>query len=236
MKSLRRKITKQALIVATFVITAAAAHGQNNGSEDVIYLKNGDVVRGELIGSSTSETLRIQIDNSNILLYDISEVSKISKENKVNMPTNFSQNQNMVLIERKNPGTAFVFSLLIPGGGQFYNGESKKGLIQLGMAFTGIMIAYTNWPDYEWVKDEYYWASYGYTREYGNETLMYAGLALYLGGAVWSLIDAPLSAGRINRENGLAGIFEEGKKVEFNLTDLNIDGQLTPGVRCTWAF
>lgn len=236
MKSPGRTITTKALVLLITMAAVSIAQGQNSKREDVIYLRNGDVVRGELVGSNAGETLRIQVDDSNILLYDISEVSKISKEDRVNIPTTLSQDHSVLAAERKNPGTAFLFSFLLPGGGQFYNGESKKGLIQLGMAFTGVMLAYTYWPDYEWVRDDYYWASYGYTREYGNETLMYGGLALYLGGAIWSMIDAPLSASRINRENGLAGISDKLKAPVFSITDLNLDGKITPGVSCTWTF
>jgi TM2 domain-containing membrane protein YozV len=34
----------------------------------------------------------------------------------------------------KNPTVAVILSLLIVGGGQFYNGEMKKGAIMLGIA------------------------------------------------------------------------------------------------------
>ncbi len=35
----------------------------------------------------------------------------------------------------KNPGIALILSILIPGVGQFYNGDTKKGLLMLIGAF-----------------------------------------------------------------------------------------------------
>ena len=218
MKTLRTTIAKLMMVTMTLTAAGAVAHGQNGNEYKETNLKNDN-------GYRTETVLRIQTDRrqGNMLLCDNTNTSN----------TTPMQTQPMVL--RKDPTTAFLFSLLVPGGGQFYNGESKKGLIQLGMAVTGIVLVYNNWPEYEWVRDDYYWASYGYTREYGNETLMYTGFALYLGGAVWSLIDAPRSANRINRQNGLASDKTDAVPT-FSINDLHIDGKLTPGVSCTWNF
>ena len=38
---------------------------------------------------------------------------------------------------RKNPWLAFGLSALVPGAGQFYNGQHKKGVPQLGAALAG---------------------------------------------------------------------------------------------------
>lgn len=38
---------------------------------------------------------------------------------------------NVVVREVKNPGVAFLLSLIFPGGGQFYNGHAGKGIIVL---------------------------------------------------------------------------------------------------------
>jgi TM2 domain-containing membrane protein YozV len=37
----------------------------------------------------------------------------------------------------KNPGLAVVLSVLIPGVGQFYTGDVKKGALMLGIAVVG---------------------------------------------------------------------------------------------------
>ena len=46
----------------------------------------------------------------------------------------------------KNPIVALVLSLLIPGVGQFYNGDTKKGVLMLvGAAFTGVFTGGILW-------------------------------------------------------------------------------------------
>jgi TM2 domain-containing membrane protein YozV len=40
----------------------------------------------------------------------------------------------------KNPVVAVVLSLFIPGAGQFYNGDSKRGALMLGGALLSLML------------------------------------------------------------------------------------------------
>jgi TM2 domain-containing membrane protein YozV len=41
----------------------------------------------------------------------------------------------------KNPAVALVLSLFIPGAGQFYNGDNKRGALMLGGALISLMLA-----------------------------------------------------------------------------------------------
>jgi TM2 domain-containing membrane protein YozV len=38
-------------------------------------------------------------------------------------------------VPRRNPETATILSVFLPGVGQLYNGEGQKGLVYLGIAF-----------------------------------------------------------------------------------------------------
>ena len=221
MKTMRVTIVKLMVVALTLMAANAMAHGQNK-----IERKASDQNANTQNGTPNETVLRIQtgLNQQNMLLCDNIDTPGVAI------------NQTPLFMKYKSPTTAFLYSFLLPGGGQFYNGESKKGLIQLGIAVTGVLLAYSNWTEYEWVRDDYYWASYGYTREYGNETLMYTGIALYLGGAVWSMIDAPMSAKKINRQNGLTNESKSNAVPTLSLNDLHIDGKLTPGVSCTWDF
>jgi len=136
----------------------------------------------------------------------------------------------------KSPGTARLYSFLLTGAGQFYNGETTKGLLQLAMSVTGIYLFATNIPGEEWVRDEYYWASYGYWRSYGNETLAYGGLALALGASVWSIIDAGGGAHRVNQRNGLALCPTGNEDVQVSLTGMKVFGKTSPGVQVSLTF
>lgn len=81
-------------------------------------------------------------------------------------------------VNEKNPWAAFFFSWLIPGGGQFYNGEKTKGALMLLGGVTGAGV-------------------HLYSE---HDRAFNVGTAVMLGSAIWSMIDAPISANRINRE------------------------------------
>ncbi len=86
--------------------------------------------------------------------------------------------------EYKSPMTAFFFSLIVPGTGQIYNGEYWKGALQMGgILAIGLMIANNE----------------KYDSNDANQTVTF-GLGIFVGIWAWSIIDAPLSASRINRE------------------------------------
>ena len=85
---------------------------------------------------------------------------------------------------RKSPYVAGGLSFVIPGTGQFYNGQWGKGGLMLGgavvstaMAFSGIVCA-----------------------DHNNDCpQLYAGVAGYIGIWVWSMIDGARTANAINR-------------------------------------
>lgn len=54
------------------------------GMEDVVYLKNGNVYRGIIIEQVPNVSLKIQTIGGNVFAVQISDVAKITKENKVN--------------------------------------------------------------------------------------------------------------------------------------------------------
>jgi hypothetical protein len=87
----------------------------------------------------------------------------------------------------KNPGLAFLFSFLMPGGGQYYNGETVKGVTMTALSLGSIALILT---------------------DDGEVTGTYIGLAISMANSLWSMIDAPISANAINRANiqGLASI------------------------------
>lgn len=94
--------------------------------------------------------------------------------------------------QEKSPGTATAFSVVIPGGGQFYAGETGKGaaiLLGTGTALaTGVAVA----------KREPYFGCPSPCWEFDTAPLAIgAGVA----GAIWlyGIVDAPSAARRANR-------------------------------------
>ena len=106
----------------------------------------------------------------------------------------------------KSVPTAVLFSMMIPGGGQFYNGHNGKGALflgawtaGLGIALAGAMENSTSTVMSSSVSDD-------------GEGKMLAGTIVMLGASIISMIDAGVSAGRINEEHAAARF---GHMLEF---------------------
>lgn len=64
-------------------ITTIGAYSQNN-LEEVVYLKNGSIIRGTIIEQIPNESLKIQTKDGNIFVYKSDEIEKLTKEAIVN--------------------------------------------------------------------------------------------------------------------------------------------------------
>ena len=97
-----------------------------------------------------------------------------------------NRNQNEE-ISTKSPWLAFGLSYLFPGLGQLYNGEYLKAFLfpTFFCIGAGLVVFSSPGADFE-----------------GQEPgpILYAGMVLAGGSYLWSLIDAPISANRINEE------------------------------------
>lgn len=100
-------------------------------------------------------------------------------------------------VKEKDPGVAWLMSLVVPGAGQFYNGQYVKGGIMMGVwagCVTSIAVGayrsnHNNRDNYEC--------------DHENGGLILTGMFFYLIDELWSTIDAPISANRINKKNRL---------------------------------
>jgi len=103
--------------------------------------------------------------------------------------------------KRKSPTTAFILSLIggatfVPGLGQHYNGEHNKGFRIGAVWLAGWFIAA------------------GTVDRDSEKTGQAIGLPLVFGAFIWSCIDAPLSANKINKS--LQEQNNYGHLLEFN--------------------
>jgi TM2 domain-containing membrane protein YozV len=180
-----------ALVLAFVLPYHSAAQGQN---EDVVYLKNGGVVRGVIIEQVPGVSLKIKTHDGNVFVYAMKDVEKMTKEAPAGGGTSSS-------VSEKSPLLAFVLSFILPGGGQYYNGDIGKGVIMTGAAAAGIATMLAAGTESVWHKDYtgYYYASYGYWTD-ETTTWFYVGAGVAGAAAIWSWIDAPISASRINDE------------------------------------
>ena len=111
---------------------------------DVVYLKNGSIIKGMVIETIPNETIKIETADGSIFVYPFDEVERMVKAEVVSeKPT--------TKVKLKSVGTARFISLTtgfvwlisptlplgIPtvlGGGQLYNGQYAKAV---GFAFLG---------------------------------------------------------------------------------------------------
>ena len=171
--------------LTTFVMVSPAFAQQ---MEDVIHLKNGGLIRGTIIEQVPGESLKVQTRDGNIFVYTMDEIAKISKGPVMRM-------QGQVGAKKKNPWIASGLSLLIPGAGQTYNDQFKKGLIQLGVAIVGTGLTYA-------AERDDYKDRYGNTVDRDDDNWKIGfGVLLNYGSRLWSVIDAPISANRINKQS-----------------------------------
>ena len=208
-------------IVVVFCLTAlvatqAAFAGQ---VEDVVHLNNGSTVRGMVVERILGESLKIQTQDGSVYLYAMEEIAKIVRE-PINRkeghlgpervpPLTTSRAEEAVKIfngprketggqlgeKMKEPWLACGLSILIPGAGQFYNGQYKKGVTQLGSALAGSGLIFLA------VRDNFEDISGDRVDPKGNDGTAVFGGFLWLGGLLWSAIDAPISANMINRQS-----------------------------------
>lgn len=243
---------KALLIVMCVVIAAAiSTSAQTTNGVSTLYLKDGRTVTGTIVGDLAGESVKVRTDDGSILVFQMSEVNRISEASSAGVamagsdtpPTAIDQSQPVVTqppatiqYSRKEPSSALLYSILLAGGGQFYNGDVTKGLIQLGGSILGLALFIAYFPETGWVSDDYYWASYGYETESGDEFLAYGGLALVLGMKVWSLIDAPSGARKYNERHGLVSVPVGQDHLYVNVENMRIGGRNAAGVTVGLSF
>jgi hypothetical protein len=199
------------LICMALIFLCASTLWADQEMQDVVYLKNGSVIRGVIIEQVPNQYLKIQTNDGSVFVYNDDEIDKITKEAPI---------LKMQSGGKKSPALAFGLSFIIfPGAGQFYNGESGKGAIQLALAGTGVIVAVNGIAN-------------------ANAPITEMGLLLWLGSSTWSWIDAPLSASRINRERGYSQIIIPGRRAPaLSLSSIDMHtGAFEPRITMTWRF
>jgi hypothetical protein len=99
--------------------------------------------------------------------------------------------------KRKEPYLSLLLSCVYPGIGQFYNGQVAKGIIMTSLATAGSVVMGIGLAEMQLSQNSY---DYDYDYDEGGAKLA-MGLLVYSGILIWSIIDAPVSAGKINRRN-----------------------------------
>lgn len=193
---------------------------QEIGPEEIVYVK-ADNPEGPVYKIYRSTVFLIQFQNGTsevITPFDLATTTATTTNTYTGRP-------RLIGSEYKSPGLAFLFSFLMPGGGQYYNRQFGKGAAMTTLWAGGIVTAATA----PYREDCYYYDSYDpyyygpyYDCDYSRSPQRVVGHVVWTGSWLWSMIDAPISAARINRRNAdanTAGIldFQLNKRTTLHL-------------------
>ena len=175
------------------------AFSQSN-LQDVVYLKNGSIIRGDIIEMVPGETVKIMTTDGSVFVHDYADVQKFTKEQPVSS-TNLKNNTYSV--EKKSPWLSGFLSFCIPGLGQFYNGENHKGWVDLGTSLGGLVGMYAGAYMVSWgAINTDQWGEPDMAMVMPGSIVMLAGMGVALVNGIHSIVDAAKSSNRINAENG----------------------------------
>ncbi len=102
---------------------------------DVVYLKDGTILRGWIIENNPKNFLRIRIGDGRVLTCEYSRIERLATEENI-----FDEE----FPREKSPALAFLLSFLVTGCGQVYNEQIAKGVLMLGGSLAGMYIALTD--------------------------------------------------------------------------------------------
>ena len=87
---------KTYLAILIFALITTVSFGQNN-YEDVVYLKNGNIIRGTITEQVINKSLKIETADKNIFIYQIDEIEKITKEHPKYKSPELKSNEEKVI-------------------------------------------------------------------------------------------------------------------------------------------
>ena len=179
------------ILVLSVFTTKALARTQ---MLDVIHLTNGSVVVGEIIEIIPNQTVKLKtlvLDNSyqgifflqepdegELKIYPFEQIEKMSK-----IEVKFRNRTTATVRAALLPSIPFLYPIF-PGWGQFYNGQQDKGIGFLILSVSGIFIMFSGFDD-----------------DPPDNVTAATGASIIIGSYIWSVIDANLSAKKINQSS-----------------------------------
>lgn len=153
---------KKYLALLLFAIITTLSFGQSN-YQDVVYLKNGSIIRGVIIEQVPNKSIKIETADRSVFVYQIDEIEKIAKEEKVSNKNNESV--------RKKGFIGLELGANIPVGkfADENDGAAKTGfqinLINFGYLFSDNIGITATWfgasNPIEGVNNDYLWSHGG---------------------------------------------------------------------------
>lgn len=76
------------ILMCLFALVSTTSFAQYGNLQDVIYLKNGSIIRGMIIESVPNQSYKIKTSDGSVFAYTVDEVSKLTKEEPYNQKKN----------------------------------------------------------------------------------------------------------------------------------------------------
>ena len=139
-------MSKKLFVLFAILVSGFAIFAQSE-MRDVVYLKNGSVVKGTIVEQVIGESLRIDTPEGSIFFYKMDEIEKIGKERVATPETKVATNQNSMPVQndnyiymppRKSTFGAGFLSFLIPGAGELYATDWEQGWGTMLVCYVGI--------------------------------------------------------------------------------------------------
>ena len=80
---------KRLILILTLILGVSQFSFSQEFLQEVVYLKNGSIIRGVIIEQVPNESLKIKTSDGSIFVYTIPEIQKITKEEPIQ--TNFKR-------------------------------------------------------------------------------------------------------------------------------------------------
>lgn len=185
---------------------------------DVIHLTDGGVVVGEIIEIIPNQTVKLKthvLDNSyqgifflqepdegELKIYPFEEIEKMSK-----IKVKFRNRTTATVRAALLPSIPFLYPIF-PGWGQFYNGQQDKGIGFLILSVSGIFIMFSGFDD-----------------DPPDNVTAATGASIIIGSYIWSVIDANLSAKKINQSSNqkIEALKQKKHQSQDTTTSLNLN-------------
>ena len=185
---------------------------------DVIHLTDGGVVVGEIIEIIPNQTVKLKthvLDNSyqgifflqepdegELKIYPFEQIEKMSK-----IEVKFRNRTTATVRAALLPSIPFLYPIF-PGWGQFYNGQQDKGIGFLILSVSGIFIM-----------------SSGFEDDPPDNVTAATGASMIIGSYIWSVIDANLSAKKINQSSNqkIEALKQKKHQSQDTTTSLNLN-------------
>ena len=198
---------------------------------DVIHLTDGSVVVGEITEIIPNETVKIKtyvLDNSyqgisflqepdkgELKIYPFGQIEKMSE-----VEVKF-RNRTMATVRAALLPSVPCLYPIFPGWGQFYNGQEDKGIGFLMLSLGGI-----------------YTILQGLSYDPDANAIAAIGAGVVIGSYIWSVIDANLSAKKINQSSNqkIEALKQKKHQSQDVPTSLNLNYIPHEGMMASYSF